>query len=495
MYLGQYLHILRRRWLSVLITTLLILGLASLVTVTMPQRYTSTTHLFFAVAGESASDLAQGSSFAEKQMASYVQLVKFPVVLAPVIRRLSLPMTPAELAGSVKARVPGNTVILEIAVTDRDRHRSAQIANAIGAEMSIAAGELTPEREDGTKAVRATIVQAAEVPERPSSPNILFNICVGLVLGLLAGIAVAVLRSLLDTKIRSQKDVRALTDIPVIGEIAYDAEVPQHTVTQRDDPHAAPSEAVRRLRTNLQFINDSKRSKAIVITSSIPGEGKSTIAMNLAVSFADSGARTILIDANLRRPALDEYMGIEGQWPTADDVGLTTVLSGQCRIQDVVQPFGNTTLDLLPAGQMSPNPSELLGSPAMNRLLDELLASYDMVLLDTPPLLPVTDAAVLSKMASGALLILGADRVRRAQLYAALESMEAAGGHVLGLIINKVKRVEARAHLYESRYALLDKSRKPMHGQPVPDEGLQQPADGRRARRTSRLGAATDLMK
>jgi polysaccharide biosynthesis transport protein len=463
MYLAQYLHILRRRWPSVLITTLLILGLASLMTVTMPQRYTATARLFFAVAAESVSDLAQGSSFAEKQMASYAELVTLPVVLAPVIQRLSLPMTPAELAGSVKARVTGDTVILEIAVTDGDPQRSAQIANAVAAEMSTAAGELTPEREDGAKAVRATIVQAAEVPERPSSPNILFNTCLGLVLGLLAGIAVAVLRSLLDTRIRSQKDVRALTDIPVLGEIAYDAKVPQHTVTQRDDPQAAPSEAVRRLRTNLQFINDSERSKAIVITSSIPGEGKSTIAMNLAVSFADSGARTILIDANLRRPALDEYMGIEGQWPAADDLGLTNVLNGQCRIEDVVQPFGNSNLDLLPAGQMSPNPSELLGSSAMQRLLEELLASYDIVLLDTPPMLPVTDAAVLSKLASGTLLILGADRVRRAQLHVALESLEAAGGHVLGLIMNKVKRIEAETHLYESRYALLDKGRKSAH--------------------------------
>jgi capsular exopolysaccharide synthesis family protein len=231
---------------------------------------------------------------------------------------------------------------------------------------------------------------------------------------------------------------------------------------------------VRRLRTNLQFINVAKKSKAIVITSSIPGEGKSTIAMNLAVSLADSGVRTILIDANLRQPALDEYLGIES------GLGLATVLIGQARIQDVIQPLGDNNFDLLPAGQVHPNSSELLGSAAMNRLLEELLASYGVVLLDCPPLLPVTDAAVLSKMASGALVIIDADRVHRPQLQAALESLDAADGHVLGLIMNKVKRAEAGAYLSESSYMPLEKSRKPASGQPVPGSGLPQQAKASR---------------
>jgi succinoglycan biosynthesis transport protein ExoP len=135
-YLGQYLHILRRRWLSVLITALLFLGLAALVTLMMPKKYTATTSLFFAVGGESASDLAQGSSFAERQMSSYARVATSPMVLAPIIQRLGLPMKPAELAESVKATVPAGTVILEIAATDPEPHRWAQIANAVAEELS-----------------------------------------------------------------------------------------------------------------------------------------------------------------------------------------------------------------------------------------------------------------------------------------------------------------------------------------------------------------------
>ena len=175
------------------------------------------------------------------------------------------------------------------------------------------------------------------------------------------------------------------------------------------------------MRTNLQFIDVANRPKSIVISSSIPGEGKSTIAINLAVSLADTGARVILVDADLRQPSIAEYAGIEGR------VGLTTVLIGRAEVEDVIQPFAATGLDLLPAGQIPPNPSELLGSMAMADLLERLSASYDMVLLDSPPLLPVTDAVVLSKLAGGALVVVGADRIHRPQLQQSLESLETAG--------------------------------------------------------------------
>ncbi len=284
----------------------------------------------------------------------------------------------------------------------RNPTRAAQIANAVGQELAKAAGDLSPQKEDGTEAVQATTIEEAQVPDKASSPKILQNLGVGLIVGLLLGLGVAVLRHVLDTRVRNEDDVRAVTASPILGVVAYDQDVPSHPVILRDQPLAAPSEAVRRLRTNLQFIDIANRPKSIVISSSIPGEGKSTIAINLAVSLADTGARVILVDADLRRPSIAEYLGIEG------GVGLTTVLIGRAEVEDVVQPLGKTSLDLLPAGQIPPNPSELLGSMAMADLLERLSASYDMVLLDSPPLLPVTDAVVLSNLAGGALVVVGA---------------------------------------------------------------------------------------
>jgi polysaccharide biosynthesis transport protein len=446
----EYLDILRRRWLSVLIITLTTLALASLVTLAMPKKYTATTRLFFAVAGDNVSDLAQGSSFAEKQMASYAEVATSPIVLDEVVRQLSLPITGVKLAEYVEATVPVDTVIIEIAATDPDPRQAAKIADAVGTRLSKVAAGLSPNREDGTDAVRATALAVAEVPKSPSSPKILRNLGLGLLLGLLLGAGVAVSRQVLDTKIRSEQDVRAMTDRPILGVVAFDQGVPRHPVILRDEPLAAPSEAVRRLRTNLQFIDAGNRPKSIVLSSSIPGEGKSTMAINLAVSLADTGARVILVDADLRRPSIADYTGIEGA------AGLTTVLIGRADVEDVVQPLGTTTLDLLPAGQIPPNPSELLGSPAMAGLLDRLTASYDMVVLDSPPLLPVTDAAVLSKLAGGALVVVGADRIHRPQLQETLASLKTAGAHVLGIVLNKIDRREASTYSYDSGYAPAD---------------------------------------
>ena len=324
---------------------------------------------------------------------------------------------------------------------------AAEIANAVGAELSALAGRLSPERQDGTKAVQVTTVTTAQVPNEPSSPKIPFNLGVGLMIGLLCGIGVAVLRSVLDTKVRSEADIRELTKSAILGAVTYDAGVPQHPVILRDEPLAAPSEAVRRLRTNLQFIDVANRPKSIVITSSIPGEGKSTIALNLAVSLADTGARIILVDADLRRPSMANYVGIEG------GVGLTTVLIGRADVADVVQPLGSTTLDLLPAGQIPPNPSELLGSPAMATLLARLEGAYDMVLLDSAPLLPVTDAAVLSNLASGApaRCQCGPNSPSAAPADVALAGN--AGAHLYGIVMNKVDKVKGGPYTYHDRYA------------------------------------------
>jgi capsular exopolysaccharide synthesis family protein len=238
------------------------------------------------------------------------------------------------------------------------------------------------------------------------------------------------------------------------------------------------------LRTNLQFIDIGSRSKSIVISSSIPGEGKSTIAINLAVSLADAGARVILVDADLRRPSVAEYLGIEG------GVGLTTVLIGRAEVGDVVQPLGRTSLDLLPAGQIPPNPSELLGSTAMADLLEQLSTSYDMVLLDSPPLLPVTDAVVLSNLAGGALVVVGVDRIHRPQLQQSLESLETAGAHLFGVVMNKIARREAAAYAYGSGYdAYAPKQHRPAPAQAKRGWSEDTPLSDQAPRNRQKAGA------
>ena len=416
-------------------------------TLAVTPKYTATTRLFFAVEGnQSVTELAQGSTFAEKQMTSYAEVATSPLVLDPVIRRLGLTVSSTELANSMEVVVLTDTVILQIAATDADGQRAVDVANAVGQELSNAAITLTPERPDGSNSVRATILAPALLPQAPSSPNIPRNLGVGLALGLLLALVFVALRHALDTKVRDDRDVRALTDSPLLGLIAFDEAVSVHPVVVADEPLSAPAEAIRRLRTNLQFVGAAATSKCVVITSSVPREGKTTTAINLAVAVADTGVRVLLIDADLRRPSVAEYTGIEG------GVGLTTVLIGRADPEDVIQTWRNSTLHILPSGRVPPNPSELLGSPAMADLLVKVAASYDVVLLDSPPILPVTDATILTKMAGGAVLVVGADRIHRAQLAESLDTLETADATLYGLVLNKIARRDAQPYVYEQGY-------------------------------------------
>jgi polysaccharide biosynthesis transport protein len=445
--LRDYLELLRRRWVGVVVVALAVLAAASAVTLLATPKYTATTRLFFSVQGsETAADLAQGSTFAEKQMTSYAQVATSPLVLDPVIRDLGLPVSADDLATSITAVVPSGTVILEVSAVDPDPARARDVANGVARELSRVAATLVPQRQDGTDPVRATILSSARLPFAPSSPNLVRNLAVGLALGLVLGAGFALLRQVLDTKIRSEGDLRTVTDSPLLGAVALDKSVPAHPVIVAERPLSASSEAIRRLRTNLQFVGAGNASKSVVVTSSVPGEGKSTTAINLAVALADAGVRVILVDADLRRPTVAAMTGLEGQ------AGLTTVLIGRADVEDVVQPWRDSTLHILPSGQVPPNPSELLGSQAMADLLGKLEAAYDVVLLDTPPLLPVTDAVLLTKLAGGALVVVGADRIHKADLVESLEALQTADAQLYGLVLNKVARRDTSSYVYETGY-------------------------------------------
>ena len=447
MDLRDYMSVLRTRWLTILIVTIAIFGAATAVTVLITPRYTATTRLFFAVeAGESVTDLAQGSSYAENQMTSYAEVATSPLVLTPIIRELALTEDTAELASAITVTVPPKTVILQIAASDADPEQARRIADGVGAQLSKVAADLSPERPGGGEAVRATILAPALVPTDPSSPNVVRNLTFGLVLGLLVGIVLALTRQLLDTKIRSEKDLDTLAAGPILGVVPFDGSAPQSPIAMHDDPLGARSEAMRRLRTNLQFVELAEGGRSIIVTSSIPGEGKSTTAINLAVTLADSGLKVLLVDADLRRPSIATYLGLEGA------VGLTTVLIGRAELSDVVQRWQDGTLDILPSGQIPPNPSELLGSKAMSALLRELTSLYDMVILDTSPLLPVADAVVLSKSVDGTLVVVGAERTHKPQLREALSSLATVDAHILGLVLNKVAKQNSSNYVYYTGY-------------------------------------------
>ena len=223
------------------------------------------------------------------------------------------------------------------------------------------------------------------------------------------------------------------------------------SVVTHHDPMGAASEAFRVLRTNLQFMGLDKPLKSILVTSATPGEGKSTVSSNLAVAFAQTGAKVCLVDADLRRPMVAKLFGIDN-W-----AGLTSALIGQAGIDGSLRTTDVQGLTVLTSGPIPPNPSELLGSGRMSRLLEELEQRFDMVLVDTPPVLAVTDAAVLAPKAGGVLLVTRAGQVARQQVVRAKEALEAVKANVLGVVLDGVQ-TEGRDGYYYYYYQSHDKA-------------------------------------
>jgi len=215
------------------------------------------------------------------------------------------------------------------------------------------------------------------------------------------GLGLAILRDILDTSIRSAEALRSISQVPVLGVISSDGSTKKPPLLVDRSPRSPRAEAFRQIRTNLQFVNVDSPLRVLVVTSSSAQEGKSTTAANLALTIAETGRRVLLIEGDLRRPKVAEYLGLEGS------VGLTNVLAGQVDVKDVLQPWGHGNMTVLPSGSIPANPSELLGSHSMKRLLDSLKKSFDIIIIDTPPLLPVTDAAVTAVFADGAVVIVG----------------------------------------------------------------------------------------
>jgi succinoglycan biosynthesis transport protein ExoP len=429
--LRDYIRILRKRWVAIVAVALVGLAVSAGVTILTTPKYEATTLVYIQVQSSgTVGELAQGSTFIQSQMKSFAEVVRTPRVLEPAIKSLGLEESSGTLAQSIVATAPLDSVNIEITVTRPSPSSASDIANAVTASFRQVVGEITatPGVTSGSQ-VSVSVLTDASAPNEPISPSTPVNLALGLLLGLIAGLGIAVTWELLDTRIRGERDVRSLTDAPIIGGITYDPNAVKRPLIVQDDPHSVRAEAFRTLRTNLQFLEVESGTKSFVVTSSIPSEGKTTTAANIAIALADSGAHVVLIDADLRRPKIASYMGIDGA------VGLTDVLISRVDLADALQPWGRGDLAVLAAGTIPPNPSELLGSRAMASLIRTLETDFDVVILDLPPLLPVTDAALVSKMTKGALLVVAAGRTHKGELAGAIAALDNVGASVAGVIL------------------------------------------------------------
>ncbi|KAB1641703.1 polysaccharide biosynthesis tyrosine autokinase [Gulosibacter chungangensis] len=436
MELHDYIRIVRKNWVLIFVLAVLGTGVGAGISALTPAKYESTAELYVTVRtpeNAATGDLLQGTNFARQSVVSYVDVATSALVLDRVIERLSLDATVDELRPKLSASTPNDTVLIAITATDSSAERAAELANVTGEELAAVVEDVIEIADtDGESPVDLNLINPAIVADAPSSPNVRMNILLGAVLGLILGFGAALLRHMLDTRIRSLSDIRQIVDAPVLGGIAFDEELRRQPLVVQAQPRSPGAEAFRALRTNVQFLDPDSSSQIFVVTSAGPGEGKSTTSANLALALAQTGFTVALVDADLRKPRLAEYMGVEGS------VGLTDVLVGRAELSDVLQPWGRGRLAVLPSGQIPPNPSELLGSRAMQQVLEALSAQADYVIVDAPPVLPVTDATVLARFASGLLVTVAAGSTHRQELQGCVDAIEAADGRLLGVVATKL---------------------------------------------------------
>jgi len=425
--------IVKRRVLILVIAGTSVLIALVLSTISTPA-YRSTASLFVSLPyGNTPAELSQGSSYTQNQMLSYAQLATMPVVLAPVIDKLELDTTPKELAERVSARSSDESTIMQIQASSSSPILAADIANAIAAQLGVAARDLSPKNADKQPTVDITAVGEAVPPMAAYSPNTKLNLLAALLVGLFLAFALVLLWEKLDTRLRSREDVTGLTDAPLLADFPEERIRDGSHLVMLEFPGSPHAEGFRRLRSNLRFLGLDRRPIVVVVTSSIAGEGKTTVVLNLAIASAQAGDRVLVVDADLRKPSVADYLGIDG------GIGLTTILTGEAELKDVVYNYRRAeNLDIVTSGVLPPNPTDLLGSQQMTDFIESVRPYYDVILFDTAPLVPVIDAAVLAHSATGAIFVARSQKVRRDQFEHSMQSLAQAGSRVLGVVLNGI---------------------------------------------------------
>jgi non-specific protein-tyrosine kinase len=436
--LQAYLRILAERWKLIVLFVLLGTGIALLVTATTSKKYEASVQMFVATSAATSqlnTDVQyQAVAFTQTQVQTFAQIVGSPDVLKRVKQDLHLDISDSALKDELSADAPIGQSIVRLHVSDGNADRAAAIANSASlAFKSMVEGYYAEKGSGGetTNPVRLYVTDPATAPSGPASPQPVLNLLLGLLLGLLVGVGLAVARDILDTRIKDGDKLSKAAGAPSMGVIVEDPAANKHPIATRAGARNLRAENFRQLRANLQFANVDQHPRIIAVTSSIPGEGKTMVAINLATTLADAGFVVCLVDADLRRPTVAKALGL------ARPVGLTSVLIKQIDLDEALQKAG-ANLYVLSSGPTPPNPSEVLASSYAHEVIRSLLDRVDYVILDTAPLLPVADGSEVAALADGTLLVVRYKLTTEPQVKRAVASLGRVDAKLLGVLLNRV---------------------------------------------------------
>ncbi|MDV7088120.1 polysaccharide biosynthesis tyrosine autokinase [Rhodococcus opacus] len=445
MDIQDYLRILRTRWPIVITTTVLavLVVLASAMVTT--NMYQSSTRVFV---------------YPQSRVASYAQLLNGGVAVERTLERLNLPMSKTELSSKITSRIVGGTMLVRVTVEDTDPDRAQAIANTVSEEGIALARELekpdittSPQQDTDSEASaplgvsgpqptlgfdasgtlieptpRVTLETPATAPTKIPTDTIA-NIPLAAVVGLLLGLALAVLRDRMDKTIKDSSAIEGLAGTDVVGAIPSDSELDGIVAFTQANSNSESAQEYRRLSANLQYRKSESHPRVTLFTTPRSNEGRDSTAANTALALAEAGHNVCLVEADLRSPTLARIFAV------SNDVGLSDVLAGKIPLTAVQKTTEFERLTLVPAGPVASNPSHLLGSPATRTALDTLRAHFDYVVISAAPQLPVADATVLSALADGVLIVVSYGVTRRDDLARASAYLRTIGATILGVVV------------------------------------------------------------
>ncbi|WP_127503271.1 polysaccharide biosynthesis tyrosine autokinase [Actinoplanes solisilvae] len=424
MELREYVRACRRRWIWIVLPVLLAVGGAVGLSFTQEPAYKSSMILFVST-GSSDPD-AKAS-----RLNSYITLLTGPRVAQTVVDRLGEPLTPARVQESLSAEVQAGTDLLVVTAKDESSARSREMVTSATSALIALAKRLDPPAaaSDGP----TPTISIAQDPVTVQEPgDLVRDVGFSAVLGLLVGGVLVAVREATRKTITEEDDLRRL-GIGTVGVISLNGRW-----ARSGQADSALAEAFRRLRSLLPEVAGLRRGPtrgtALLLTAANPKEGTTAVACGLAIAMAETGARVLLVDANLRSPGVGRYLAMDG------GPGLADVLAGRAEVGDVLRDPLDGRLTVLPPGEKRRDPGEVLASPKLAATVRELTARFDIVLIDAPPLHGVADAAVLSKVTDGALLIVRANRTRTADVRRSTDLLEQVGARLVGAVLNALPR-------------------------------------------------------
>lgn len=408
---------------------------AGVLTFTVQPQYEAEAKIFVGQQQVRRADVAQAESLTElsfRLLQSYSAVIKTHPIARQAIEQKKLPFTPVELANRIDADPITDTQLIRLRFRSTKRELAQTTVNAVADTFVTQIRKIdvpAPGAPADAPAVQVTVVEPALRPSGAVSPNPVLNITLAVVLGLLLGVGVAFLAEYLDTRVKDSEDAEQSAASPVL------ATLPKIRVRKREvyiegDNQSAIAETYRKLRTAIQLYGVDAPVQVVLVTSPLAGEGKTTIAANLAATYAYNGVDTLLLECDLRRPRLHQLFRPKGM------VGLTTALLEHTPIGQSVMTTDIRHLYCLPAAAIPPNPVELLGSRQMAEVIADLRRQYRAIIIDVPPILPVADTTTLISSVDGVLLVAWAKETRRDRLADAALQVEKAGGRLMGVVLN-----------------------------------------------------------